>query len=285
MNLTNLRAFIVFAEHLNFTHAAESLHVTQPALHAKVKSLAKELGVELYVRVGRQLKLTEDGERVLAFGRELTEQCETFYGELHGVGRKEPVVLAAGEGAYLYLLGEGISRFLAQKSAPLRLLTRNSMDTVKAVRTGEAHLGVAVLRSLPKGVDVTPLASFDYRLVLPRKDPLAKRRTIALQDLADLGLVVPAVNSPFRTFLENALHSVGVNLQVAVETRGWHLTLHFVKQGLGAAVVNGCCHLPKGLVAKKLSALGKVDYYILRRAGVKARGPVATLYENLVDGP
>ena len=61
----SLRAFAVFAEVLNFTHAAERLHVSQPALHARIRRLADTLGVELYRREGRRLLLTHAGEQLL----------------------------------------------------------------------------------------------------------------------------------------------------------------------------------------------------------------------------
>ena len=83
-NLEWLRSFVVFAEHLNFTRAAEALHLSQPALHVQVKKLAEQLGVTLYERRGRGLALTPDGRRVLAFGRELLARCERFSDDLRG---------------------------------------------------------------------------------------------------------------------------------------------------------------------------------------------------------
>ncbi|HBQ14955.1 MAG TPA: transcriptional regulator, partial [Myxococcales bacterium] len=77
-NLEWLRAFVVFAEHLNFTRAAEALHLSQPALHVQVKKLGEQLEVTLYERRGRALVLTDEGREVLAFGRELLARCERF---------------------------------------------------------------------------------------------------------------------------------------------------------------------------------------------------------------
>ena len=281
MDLDNLRAFIVFAQHLNFTHAAKELHLTQPALHSKVKSLSKKLQVNLYERRGRQLVLTEDGLRVLAFGRQLKEDCETFYEELHGLARKEPIVLAAGEGAFLYLLSNKLQAHVKESDVPLRLLTRDSEGTVNAVRSGEAHLGVVVLHTIPKGLEAKAIGSYTYQLAMEKNHPLAGKRKVKLSDLDKVGLIVPQVGRPFRTFLAGQMEQVGAALEVAVETRGWNLCLHFVQQGLGAAIVNGCCQLPKGVVAKKLPELGEVTYYVIHRAGINREGPLARLFLKL----
>ena len=67
----SLAAFVVFAEQLNFTRAATLLHVSQPALHTRIRKLGEQLGVPLYRRVGRQLALTDAGREVVRFAREL----------------------------------------------------------------------------------------------------------------------------------------------------------------------------------------------------------------------
>ena len=116
-----LDAFAAFGEDLNMTRAARRLHVTQPALHAQLRRLGDLMGAPLYARVGRTLRLTPTGKRVLAFAREARERDAAFLGEIATAAPRQPVVLAAGEGAYLYLLGEPLRR---AKKTPLRLLLR-----------------------------------------------------------------------------------------------------------------------------------------------------------------
>src|SRR5688572_1605203 len=105
IDLDALRSFAVFAERLNFTRAAEDLHISQPSLHVKIRKLADSLRVPLYRRQGRRLELTEQGKRVAAFGTDMKGRSDAFLRELAAGAVDAPVVLAAGEGAYLYLLG------------------------------------------------------------------------------------------------------------------------------------------------------------------------------------
>src|SRR5271165_1268344 len=102
LKLEWLEAFAAFADHESFTRAARALHLSQPALHVQVKKLSEALGVTLYRREGQRLVLTADGRKVAAFGREMRERTRELADELASGVRGEPVVLSAGEGAYLY---------------------------------------------------------------------------------------------------------------------------------------------------------------------------------------
>src|SRR5262245_1539095 len=139
-----LSAFVAFGNALSFTKAARSLHISQPALHVQIQRLAEELGVTLYRRQGRGLVLTEDGQRLLAFAREAVARDEEFRAELRGETRSGPLVLAAGQGALLYLLGPALKALGKAHGRRFRVLSRDATQTVAAVRSGEATVGVAV---------------------------------------------------------------------------------------------------------------------------------------------
>ncbi|WP_437601773.1 LysR family transcriptional regulator [Sorangium sp. So ce590] len=282
LNLDWLGAFVVFTEHLNFTRAARALHISQPALHTQIGKLGEALGVTLYQRRGQRLELTADGKRVAAFGREVGERTRSFLGVLRDGESREPVVLCAGEGSYLYLLGEGIRAFTARAVAPLRLLTRDREATLDAVVTGEAHLGVAPLEGAPDGLAADRLTEVELVLVVPEAHPLARKRRILLRDLEGARLVVPGPSRPHRALLAQALLSAGVRWEPAVEANGWELMLHFVRLGVGIAVVNACCRLPRGLVARPLPELPRKVFYVVRRRGVELQGAPAELQDALL---
>ena len=277
-----LEAFLAFSESLNFTRAAEALHISQPALHVKVQKLAREIGQPLYSRAGRTLRLTPAGERLATFAREQAEQSDMLLDELRGGGGRWPTVLAAGSGAYLYLLGPAISDFIGKGRYPLKLLTGDRDRTLALVTSGEAHLGVAALGGLPAGLESEPLTEVGQVLAMPKDHPLARRRRIALQDLESTALVVPPPDRPHRMMLNHRLMDAGVTWQVAVEAGGWDLMLHFVGLGVGLAVVNGCCRLPLGLVAKPLPELPPVRYQVIARPSVPAHAGAAALKSRLL---
>lgn len=283
LDLDAVRAFVAFAEELNFTKAAIRLHISQPALYAKVHKLSGSLGQALYERVGRNLRLTEAGEAVARLGREINDLSEGFLEEMATGENRRPVVLAAGEGAYLYLLGDPIRAFSAKSQTPLRLLTRNASGTLEAVRSGAAHLGVAVLDVLPNDLEAHLLVRVPEILVVPRGHPLSRQGAVKLRDLKGARLIVPPADRPHRLAIERALQSADVQWDVALEATGWELMLRFVQMGLGMAIVNGCCHLPSGVVGVPLVGLPETRYYVVNRKGALAKGSPSALLKRLLE--
>jgi LysR family transcriptional regulator, low CO2-responsive transcriptional regulator len=281
-SLDALRSFVVFSEHLNFTRAAEHLHISQPALHTKVRKLGEALRVTLYTRKGRRVELTEHGHRVASFAREMQERSRSFVRALRGADGRSTVTLAAGEGAYLYLLADGLRRFLRRDRASLRLLTLDGHGSVEAVRAGRAELGVAPLESVPDGFQARVLARVEQVLALPQRHPLARKPWLRLQDMDGLRLVVPPPGRPQRALLAHALQSAKVSWQPAVEATGWELMTRFVQLGLGLAVVNGFCAMPRGVVARPLRGLPAIHYHLFHLESLAAEGPAARLKQALI---
>jgi LysR family transcriptional regulator, low CO2-responsive transcriptional regulator len=280
--LDELHSFVVFSELLNFTRAAEILNISQPALHTKINKLADGLGVPLYQRIGRRLELTPAGIETARYGRETGERTTAFTRELRqGTGRSA-VVLAAGEGAFMYLLDGPIRSFLRASPAPLRLLTRDWNGILEDVRAGRAHLGVTVLDSSVEGLERRLLARVGQVLAMPRRHRLARLRQVRMTDLQGLRLVVPPADRPMRAHLGRALQSADIEWEPAVEATGWPLMTHFVSLGLGLAIVNEFCRLPPGVIARPIVDLPRVHYYLVRRSGTRISDDVARL-ESILD--
>ncbi len=272
-----LDAFLVFSESMNFTRAAEALHISQPALHVKIKQLSAALERPLYRRVGRNLVLTEAGERVAVHAREQRERAVAFEESLRTGSERSPTILCAGAGAFLYLLGPAISRFSRTGGRPISLLTGDRDRTIASVASGRAHVGVTALNEHPKGLDVTTLTDVDQVLVVPLDHPLAGKPKVNLRDLAGADLVVPPPDRPHRIMLGRMLMDAGVDWHISVEANGWELMMHFVALGMGLAVVNGHCRPPPGLVARPLRDLPGIRYHVLTRPGMDRHAGAAAL--------
>lgn len=277
-----LMAHLAFSEELSFTRAARARHVSQPALHAQVKKLEASLGVSLYRRRGRALELTDAGRRTAAFAREMRDRIGEFEGELHAPRAEAPAVLAAGEGAYLHLLGGALRAFTGDGTGSLRLLTRDAAGGVDAVASGEAHLAVVSVDAPPEGLVSEALTEVPQALVVPTSHALAKKKRVKVRELDGVRMVVPPVGRPHRTMLSQAFAASGVTLSVGVEASGWALMMHFVELGIGAAIVNACCDPPAGLVAIRMPELPARTYQLLRRAATPLRGSVGRLRDAIV---
>lgn len=259
-----VRAFVTFAETLNFTHAAARLHISQPALHVQIRKLGESLQAPLYVRHGRRLSLTVEGRKVLAFGREQEERSAQLIDDVKGTPRDTSVVLAAGEGTFLHLLSEPLRLFQRGKHNKLRVLTRDHEQALSAVQLGEAHLAVTVIDDVPPNVVARRVAKVGAAVVMPRNHPLARKRSIAIRDLRDESLIAPPAGHPFRATLAHAWAAADQPWTPAVEASGWQLMMRFAELGLGVAIVNDFCSPPRGTVRRPLSGLPSLQYQLLR---------------------
>lgn len=261
-----LRAFAAFADTLNFTHAARRVGLSQPALFERVRRLADCVGAPLYERHGRQMVLTERGRRMAAHAREVLDRADLVLRELRGEPPRDLVTLASGEGAFLYLLGPALSSF-AEEGAHLRLLTLGAPSACEAVRTGEAHLAVAVLDLVPPGLSAREVVRTPQCAALPRNHPLARKRALRLADLSRERLVLPPPGRSLRDFVGRAIARLGHEVAPPIEADGWPLMLQFAALGLGIPIVNGLCVPPRGVVLRPVPDLGTVCYRLLTRRG------------------
>jgi LysR family transcriptional regulator, low CO2-responsive transcriptional regulator len=277
---TRLSSFRVFAEELSFTKAAARLHISQPALHVQISKLAESLGVALYRRNGRALALTPAGRDLLGFARDSERRTETF---LASLGRATPrtVVLAAGEGTLLFVLGDAIRR--AARSVDLRIVSRDRDGVLAALRTGEAHIGVTALATAPDDLAAVRLRTVGMSAVMPRGHRLAKKRTLRLADLAGERLIVTPSGGPHREQLERMLAAGNVAWERAVEASGWTLILHYAALGIGVAIVNDTCRAPAGAVARAVPELPSLAYWLLHRRDLDDFDPATELRAPIVD--
>ena len=152
-----------------------------------------------------------------------------------------------------------------------------TLSPLAAVRSGEAHLGVAPVDGAPQGLTIEPLTEVAQVLAVPAAHPLARRRSIKLRDLEGARRIVPPPGRPHRAAITAALLAAGVTWEPAVEASGWEPMLHFVALGVGIAVVNACCRLPRGLVARPVPELPRRTYSVIRRRDAASEGAITEL--------
>jgi DNA-binding transcriptional LysR family regulator len=277
----HLRSFVAFAESASFTRAAERLHLSQPALFVQIKKLAASLDTPLYTRKGRVLELTAQGKKLLAYGREQHEREQLLLRELNPGGHEESVVLAAGEGTFLNLLGPALEAFQRSHKARLRVLTRDRDQALGAVQLGEAHLAVTVLDDVPAAMLARSVARVGAAVVLPKQHRLAKKRSLHVRDLRDEPVIAPSPGRPLRATLSRAWSEAGLAWAPAVEANGWELMMRFAKLGMGVAVVNDFCEPPPGTVKRRLLGLTMIHYQLVRLRDRKPT-PLALALEQAI---
>jgi DNA-binding transcriptional LysR family regulator len=275
LRLDWLESYVHFAEALNFTRAARKAGVSQPALHTRIGQLQSWAGEPLYVRQGRGLALTARGEEVLRLARAVTAEVARF----QSPDRPDPIVVSAGRGTHLYLLADPLRRWVDEGGA-LRLRSEVGDEAVRSVLEGRAHLAVAPLPRPHPRLRSAPFRKAGIHALLRASDPLARRTSLSLADLAGRDLLLPPRERPLRDAVDRAFASREIEPVVAVELEGWDLLVHYALLGVGIALVNDYVPVPDGAAGVPVPELPVVELRIVVRRD--ASGAARALFDRLV---
>ena len=189
MEMHQLRYFLAAARSLNFTRAAETCKVSQPALTTAIKKLEAHLGSPLFRRDGHQLQLSEFGRRMqpnLARIVEQTEMAETV-AEGFRLLNQEPIRLGV-----MSTIGPArLSRFLANfgqecPGVEVAVSERPLTELVKQLRADELDLAILnALDGVSEGLRLDTLYKERYLVLLPPEHALQEQNSITLQNLSD----------------------------------------------------------------------------------------------------
>ncbi|MDH0340878.1 LysR family transcriptional regulator [Chromobacterium haemolyticum] len=247
MELRHLRYFIAVAEHQSVRLASERLHITQPAVSRQIQDLEQELGLPLFERAPRGLKLTAAGasylrdvRKAMAVLDDAAEGARRVAAGLLGRLRLGCVENAGWDG----LVPQAFSRFQAEApEVALELSVLNTPRQLGALAEGALDGGfIYQYEPLPEGVAGIPLLEHDVVLALPRCWDTGhdENLPVALSSLADRPFVMlPREAYPgYYDRLIGACQQQGVHLKVAQEAGTETAILSLVCAGIGAAIVN-----------------------------------------------
>lgn len=221
ITLQKLDLFCTIAELSSVTRAAVELDMAQPAATAQLRDLEQKLGVKLVERRGRNIALTEAGERVHRWAAEILTRSTELRRELTGLGdgTAGQAIIAASMSAGSYILGDVITDFRAAHPAPLvSLRIYDTRATTEAVRTGACDFAVLVLdpHQNIEGLVIEPLWDERLLLVAGRDNPAPS--VIGTAAIAALPFIAPPRGLIRREMEEDMLLARGiVNRRVVVE--------------------------------------------------------------------
>lgn len=188
LTLRRLEYFIVLAEELNYSRAAERLHVAQPVLSRQIAVLEGELGVRLFERSTRGTRLSAAGSELLADARTVAESAEALVRRATVAARGVPRLAL---GFMPGLIVTPLVRALRERIPALEVdVVRTSWDDqVATIRDGRVDLGLVRPPFDQTGLRVEPLFREPRLVVLPASHPLASAPAVSLADLVALPLL------------------------------------------------------------------------------------------------
>jgi DNA-binding transcriptional LysR family regulator len=216
MDTRQLQAFCAVVDRRSFSHAAEALGVTQPAVSLQVRSLEKRFGTQLLDRSGRRVEPTEAGWRLYRGAQRLLQLEEQVVDEVSAGTDGEPVgslSLGASTGPAAIVVPQLLGEFQRRHPAVrVSLEVHDTQTVVEAVGERRLELGIVGAARRHRGVRFETLMHDDVILVCPPSHRLAGT-TVAAADLRGEALILMQEGAGVRQVVEDELRRLGVRLR------------------------------------------------------------------------
>ena len=242
MELRHLRYFEAIAETLNFTRAAERLHITQSTLSHQIRNLEDELGVPLFDRSGKRVKLTEAGEKLRGYMLPALGQIDRGIQALRHPGSLQITHLRVGTTPTFNtrVIPLCVSRFLAQHPGyriSVEELTADPLE--QGVASGRLDLAVSYQPQDRQALWFEPLYHEALRLVVRPDHPLARRRKVRMVELHHLRMVLLPPETATRAMLDECFAQAGATPQVVAQFNSVATMIEVIRQTDLAGIIAG----------------------------------------------
>ncbi|MEQ3696878.1 MAG: LysR family transcriptional regulator [Pseudomonadales bacterium] len=265
MDTQSLKAFLWVAETGSFSEAAESLHLTQPAVSKRIASLEDQLNVRLFDRINRRVSLTESGRVLLPRAQLLLKEVmdarrvlRDMTGEIEG-----PLKMATSHHVGLHRLPPVLKDFA--KSYPKVSPDMAFMDSEKAyeeVLAGRQELAVVTLApTTNSNLNTYPIWRDDLVFVVGKEHALAEVGELNIESMSKWPAILPGDVTYTGRIVKHLFESREVPLHVAMSTNYLETIKMLVNVGMGWSVLPRC--MSEDLIQFELT-----DVEISRNLGV-----------------
>src|SRR6266850_3689819 len=292
MLLAHLESFVEVARTANVSRAAQTLCLTQPALTARLKSLESDLGVELFVRSARGMKLTDAGRAFLPYAQRtlgLVTEGRRVIADLRE-GSTGELVIGAAPAVSTYLLPTILKSFrTTYPNVRLWNETGHTEEVLEMVLRQDVTIGIGRPVRHPE-VELIPVFEDELLLVVSRRHPFAARTKVRMDELATERLILFDRASSYHELTSALFREAGVVPVSVMELDNVEAAKKMVQQGLGVALLPRMA-LSAELKARSLRPVKLIGTAPVRRPIVALRrkdagepiGPVAGFLEILEE--
>lgn len=293
MEFSQLEAFLEAANRGSFRRAADALYLSQPSVSARVQTLESEVGVALFHRTARGVRLTDMGRTFLPFAQRSMETLRRGREVLESVRQTSAGILNMATARVIgtYVLPETLQKFQQlYPDANLHIKVGGSSDVLQMVVDEEVQLGLARFMQHPD-VDALHLYDEEAVLVVHPGHSFTKTRVAAMSQVAQEPLIVYDPGDPgssYFQFINRVCRDAGVTAKVEMNLDSVEAAKNMVRLGLGVSF------LPRSAVRREVEfgSLTLIDLaevppvllptYLLLRRGQEI-GPTARSFLKLLQ--
>ena len=274
VEMRHLRALVTVAEELNFTRAAERLHLSQQALSGQIRQLEDRVGTRLVERDTRRVALTAAGVTLCEQARPLLSTAGQAVAAARAAGAQR-TRLTIGYVAPLTrrMLAPAVRDF-SEAHPEVELITHFARvpDPLAGLREGPADVAILYGEFEHDGIELRPLFSEPRGVALSAEHPLASQAEVSLADFLAEPLVEVAVRDPvWRDFWTAAKHRAGKPPRIAATVHTLDVFFEAIGAGLGVAATRASAvqelGSAAGVVFRPVPGLEPLEIWIARRTG------------------
>lgn len=289
--LKQLRAFLTAADEASFSRAADRLYISQPSVSQLIRSLEREMGVELFARNGPRIEISPEGQALVDLVRPLVDQFDSLprtFAERRDQFDTGEIAVAAGEATLLHILPPLVATF--RKRFPgihVRLRNVTGRSGLALLREGQVDLAVGAMFDIPGDLQYDPIWSYRTVLIAAADHPLGRAESVTLTDISPHGLIVPPRRLTTWRMIDVIFRQHGLDYRIAMEAGGWEVIKRYVREGLGVAIVASVClgGATDGLVVHDLAGYFPHRSYGLVTRRNRTLSPQAQRFVNLIRPP
>jgi DNA-binding transcriptional LysR family regulator len=239
-----LQVFHTVARLLSFTKAAETLHMTQPAVTFQVRQLEEHFNTRLFDRTHNRISLTEAGKQVYGYADKIFE----LYAEMEDAVRKVTgeisgaLIIGASTTIAEYMLPALLGDFKASyPDVTVHLKVSNTDGIVAMVENNDIDLGVVEAPVTNKNLAVEVCRMDQLVLIVPPGHPLAREQSVPLQVLVEYPFICREEGSGTREVISEYMQRGGLNggdLRVCIELGSPEAIKGAVEAGMGISITS-----------------------------------------------
>jgi DNA-binding transcriptional LysR family regulator len=238
-----LKVFRTVADKRSFRHAAEALHLTQPAVSLQIKALEAEIGLQVVHRNGKGVVLTDAGARLLRYAEQIatiSRAARQDLAQMKGPERNELKVGASTTIAQ-YVLPKLIGEFMrSERAVKASVLSGNTDKTAHDLLEGDVDIGLVEGPTWEPLLKAEPFLA-DEVVIIAAAGHRWANRTISVPQLLEVPLILRETGTGTRRVVEAALRDKGVtfkDLNVVSELDSTEAIKTSVEAGLGFGFVS-----------------------------------------------
>ncbi|WP_019556417.1 LysR family transcriptional regulator [Thiomicrorhabdus arctica] len=239
-----LQVFHTVAKVMSFTKAAETLHMTQPAVTFQVKQLEDFFNTRLFDRTHNKITLTDAGKVVYDYSDQILELYERMNSDVREMTGEVTGTLVIGASTTIaeYMLPSLLGAFKKQyDDVNIRLQVGNTDAIVSMVENNMIDLGLVEAPVHNKNLEVDVCRIDEMQLICPKTHPLAKRDKVTVEDFRKYGYITREEGSGSRTVIDSYIREQGLtysDLKVVMELGSPEAIKMAVESDVGIAIVS-----------------------------------------------